>query len=80
MQYGDSSNHSFAFIGATCVNDGTIKIVTLLRCHATRSTFCIIDKNTKTNTGQHYIDLIGATNRSRFIIKKMPNNVTFLMK
>ena len=25
--YGDSSNHSFAFIGATCVNGRTIKIV-----------------------------------------------------
>ena len=24
---GDSSNHSFAFIGAPCVNDRTIKII-----------------------------------------------------
>ena len=27
LRYSDSSNHSFAFIGAPCVNDRTIKIV-----------------------------------------------------
>ena len=36
------------------------------------------DKNTKTNTGQHKgnLILIGETNRSGFIIKKIPIHVT----